>query len=109
MKKAPATTTKLPRERITPRQRRLLSALLTGPLPRESADQVAGASNSPNHIRELREKFLLNIRTERVERIDRDGNKTRPGVYHIEADSRELAELLISPEQPELDNDDSRV
>jgi hypothetical protein len=55
----------------------------------------------------LRDKFHLNIHTERVEKIDRDGNKTRPGIYHLEADSRELAELLIGPAWPELDDDDT--
>lgn len=109
MKEAPATIAKRLRKYITPRLQRLIVELLIGPLPREAADRVAGASNSPNHIRELREKFHLNIRTERVERIDRDGHKTWPGVYHIEADSHELAELLISPEPPELDNYDAGV
>lgn len=93
-KEAPATTAKRLRKYITPRHRRLIIALLIGPLPRETADRVAGASNSPHYIRELRDKFHLNIRTERVEKIDRDGHKARPGVYHLEDDSRELAELL---------------
>ena len=106
-KEAPATTAKRLRQYITPRHRRLIVALLIGPLPRETADRVAGASNSPHHVGELRDKFHLNIQTERVEKIDRDGNKTRPGIYHLEADSRELAELLIGPAWPELDDDDT--
>ena len=109
-KEAPATTAKRLRKYITPRHRRLIVALLIGSLPRETADRVAGASNSPHYIRELRDKFQLNIRTERVERIDRDGNTTRPGVYHLEQDSRELAELLITPALPEwpTPDDDTR-
>lgn len=109
-KEAPATTAKRLRKYITPRHRRLIVALLIGPLPRETADRVAGASNSPHHIRELRDKFHLSIYTERVKRIDRDGHSTRPGIYHLQADSRELAELLISPEPPEpVDDGDTEA
>lgn len=94
-KEAPATTAKRLRKYITPRHHRLIVALLIGPLPREAADRVAGASNSPNYIRELRDKFHLKIHTERVEKIDRDGNSTRPGVYHLDPESREYARLLL--------------
>ncbi|MFV8570030.1 hypothetical protein ACNQ6O_02360 [Marinobacter sp. SBS5] len=95
-KEAPSSSTMNLKKCITPRQRRLIAALLKGPLSREAADRVAGASNSPHHIGELRVKFQLNIHTERVERIDRDGHRTRPGIYHLQADSFELAEMLIS-------------
>lgn len=105
-KEAPATTAKRLRKYITPRHRRLIVALLIGSLPRETADRVSGASNSPHYIRELRDKFHLNIYTERVERIDRDGNPTRPGVYHLEKESRELAELLITSAPPTWPDDD---
>jgi len=96
-KEAPATTAKRLRQYITQRHHRLIVALLIGPLPRETADRVAGASNSPHYIGELRDKFHLSIRTERVEKIDRDGFTTRPGVYHLEPESRELARLLLAP------------
>jgi len=105
-KEAPATTARRLQKYITPRHRRLIVALLIGPLPRETADRVAGASNSPHYIQELREKFGLSITTERVEKIDRDGLLTRPGVYHLSPDSRELAELLI---RPESDDDDTEA
>ncbi len=99
-REAPAATAKRLRHHITARLRRLIIALLVGPLPRETADRVAGASNSPHYIRKLRDKFGLNIHTERVEKIDRDGLITHPGVYHLLPESRELAELLIRPEHP---------
>ena len=102
MKKAPATTAKRLKKHITPRHRRLIIALLVGPLHREDADRVSGASNSPHYVRQLRDDFGLNITTERVERIDRDGQKTRPGIYTLEADSVELAELLLAPDGPDL-------
>lgn len=107
MKKgAPATTAKRLRKYITPRHRRLIIALLIGPLPRETADHVAGASNSPHYVGSLRDKFLLSIETERVERVDRDGHVTWPGIYHLQPESRELAQLLISPEPPDWNYDE---
>jgi hypothetical protein len=95
-KEAPAPTAKHRYQYITPRHCRLIVALLIGPLPRETADRVAGASNSPHYIGELRDKFHLTIHTERVERIDRDGNTTRPGVYHLDPDSQAHARLLLN-------------
>ncbi len=76
MKKAPATTAKRQQNHITPRHSRLIDGLLNGPLPRE--------------------KFGLSITTERVEKIDRDGLLTRPGVYHLSPESREHARLLLA-------------
>jgi len=105
-KEAPATTAKRLRKYITKRHCCLIIALLIGPLPRETADRVAGASNSPHHIRELRDNFHLSIRTERVEKIDRDGHPTRPGIYHLEKESFKLAELLVSPGPVETDDED---
>lgn len=107
MKKAPATTAKRLKKHITPRHRRLILALLTGPLHREDADRVSGASNSPHYVRDLRDNFGLNITTERVDRIDRDGQKTRPGIYALEPDSIELAELLLAPDGPEFSEADA--
>jgi len=92
----PATKAKRLQKYITPRHRRLIAALLIGPLPREAADRVSGASNSPHYVGELRDKFFLTIKTERVERIDRDGLLTRPGIYHLDGQSREQARLLIA-------------
>lgn len=95
MRKAPATTAKRLAHHTTPRHRRLIQALLIGPLHREDADRVAGASNSPHYIGELRETFELSIITERIERIDRDGCKTRPGIYHLAPGSRQRARELL--------------
>lgn len=79
---------------MTPRNQRLIRALLKGPLYREQADRIAGASNSPHHISQLR-KQGLNIETVRPERIDRDGLITRPGIYVLQKDSIELAKALL--------------
>lgn len=82
--------------RLTPRNRRLIAALLVGPLPREEADRVAGASNSPRHIQELRNKFHLKITTKRVRAIDRDGLIAHPGVYYLEPESRDEAQRILA-------------
>lgn len=98
------TTTDKPKRRkssITPRQLRLIRALLIGPLYREQADRVAGASNSPHHIGELRRIHGLKIATERAEHIDRDGFKTRPGIYILQADSVKLARTLLRQAEAE--------
>jgi hypothetical protein len=83
-------------KRITPRFFRLLKALVEGPITREQADRIAGASNSPDYIRRLKKQFGLEIRTERVNKLDRDGRHTRIGVYHLEGDSVQLARILLT-------------
>lgn len=89
------------KKRLTPRHQRLLQALLAGPIYREQADRIAGASNSPHYIGELRRTHGLNIVTERGEHIDRDGFKTRPGIYTLQVDSIELAEMLLEQAEAE--------
>lgn len=81
--------------KVTPRAFRLLKALTRGPVTREEADRIAGASNSPDQIHRLRNRFGLAIRTERVVRIDRDGRPTRIGIYHLESESKQHARLLL--------------
>lgn len=68
-----------------PRERRLLAALLRGPLKREQADRVAGASNAPEWISRLRKKGLGIPCTISVSR-DRDGRPCRPGTYSFVGD-----------------------
>jgi len=80
---------------LTCRHIRLLKRLLAGPLPRMEADRVIGTTNGPQYIKDLRDTYLLAIRTDRIEVIDRDGFKTRPGVYHLEPEGRERALALI--------------
>ncbi len=63
-----------------PRHLRALQALLTRPLPRETLDAVAGCSNGPELIAELRRRGL-ELPCERINFIDRDGRPCRPGVY----------------------------
>ncbi|MEA1081977.1 hypothetical protein [Marinobacter qingdaonensis] len=80
---------------LSPRHVRLLQRLLAGPLPRLEADRVAGTTNGPEYVGQLRHDFLIQIKTQRIEVIDRDGFKTRPGVYHLKPESRERAQALL--------------
>lgn len=65
-----------------PRHLRALAVLLRRPITRQELDSVAGCSNGPELIAELRRRGL-SIKCERIEFIDRDGRKCRPGVYHL--------------------------
>lgn len=66
----------------TLRQGRLLAALLEGPLSREQVDRIAGASNGPQVVLELR-RLGLDIPCERVPCVDRDGAYGRRGSYSL--------------------------
>ena len=52
------------------------------PRRREDVDDIAGCSNSPELIAELRRRGL-DVPCERIKFIDRDGQLCRPGVYHF--------------------------
>ena len=70
-----------------PRHLRALAALLRRPLPREHLDRVAGATNSPELVAELRRRGLC-VPCERIQFEDRDGNTCRPGVYSFTISDR---------------------
>jgi hypothetical protein len=71
----------------TPRQWRVVAALLNGPKTREEIDRIAGASNGPEIVRQLRVNGL-EIFCELVGHIDRDGRPGKHGVYHLTANDR---------------------
>jgi hypothetical protein len=79
--------------RITPRQQRVISALWSAKrwIPREEIDRIAGASNGPQVIKELRERFTGHdgIDMERIEVTDRDGKACRPGRYKLNHQGRD--------------------
>ena len=73
-----------------PRHLRVIQALMTRPLPREQLDQVAGCSNGPELVAELRRRNL-NVPCPRAKKKDRDLFDCYPGVYHLtEQDRRKL-------------------
>ena len=70
-----------------PRQLRIIPALLARPRRREDVDSIAGCSNGPELIAELRRRGL-EIPCKRITFIDRDGYPCRPGIYSLTASDR---------------------
>ncbi|WJF91156.1 hypothetical protein QS306_05835 [Paraburkholderia bonniea] len=65
-----------------PRHLRVILALLVRSRRREDVDHIAGAANGPDLIAELRHRGLA-IPCDRVPAFDRDGLRTRYGVYYF--------------------------
>lgn len=70
-----------------PRHLRVVSALWVRPRKREEIDRIAGASNGPEIIAELRRRGL-DVPCQRTPAIDRDGYPIRFGVYEFDNDDR---------------------
>lgn len=73
---------------FTERQRRGVAALLRGPVMREALDRIAGCSNGPALIAELR-GMGLDVPCERVHATDRDGKPCKPGRYSLSEEDRD--------------------
>lgn len=71
----------------TPRQLRVILALLNGPKTREQVDRIAGASNGPEVVRQIRVNGL-GIVCHMELHIDRDGKPGKHGVYHLPRSER---------------------
>lgn len=70
-----------------PRHLRVIHALMVRARKREEIDSIAGASNGPELIAELRRRGLL-VPCSRVPAIDRDGYPIRHGVYDFTGNDR---------------------
>lgn len=68
--------------RFSPRQRRALEALWNGARMRESLDRIAGCSNAPQLVSDLRDKGI-DIDCTLVDSVDRDGRPCKPGRYEL--------------------------
>jgi len=85
-----------------PRELRVIQALLVRPRRREDVDAIAGASNGPDLISNLRDLFPKSddrneyIACERIHFTDRDGRSCRPGVYSLTALGRRLIHLWLA-------------
>lgn len=83
-----------PMSSMTPRQHRVLLALLRASnwISREAIDRIAGASNGPEIIRQLRERFSLcrhlHLVCDRVCVVDCDGKPSHPGRYRLTPEGR---------------------
>lgn len=70
-----------------PRHQRVIALLMQRPAKREEVDSVAGASNGPELVAELRRRGLA-APCERIDAIDRDGRPCRPGIYSLTTTDR---------------------
>lgn len=65
-----------------PRHLRVIQALTVRPVPREEIDRVAGCSNGPQLVADLR-ALGLEVPCTRTKQLDRDLFACWPGVYHL--------------------------
>lgn len=72
-----------------PRHLRALNALMKSPTRREIIDKVAGCSNGPELVAQLR-RLGLDIPCQRILALDCDGKPCRPGVYYLTLKDRRL-------------------
>lgn len=70
-----------------PRHLRVIQAAMIRARKREDIDDIAGASNGPELIAELRRRGLR-FRCRRVPGIDRDGFPVKFGVYELDEDDQ---------------------
>lgn len=70
-----------------PRHLRVIHSSWVRPRKREEIDRIAGTSNGPELIAELRRRGL-DFPCDRVPAIDLDGCPIRYGVYHLTDDDR---------------------
>lgn len=82
---------------MSARQSAVLMALLRRRgLMREEVDAVAGASNGPQVIAELRARGLgSELVCIRLHRTDRWGNSCRPGWYYLTPKGKRIAHRLM--------------
>ena len=70
-----------------PRHLRVIQAFMTRPITREHLDQIAGCSNGPELVAELRRRGL-EVPCARTKKKDRDLFDCWPGVYHFTQQDR---------------------
>lgn len=81
---------------LTPRHRRILTALLVGPVTREQVDHLAGASNGPDEVLRLRKGYGLVIPCQRRDGRDRDGRACQFGEYRLTTPDTARAVALLA-------------
>lgn len=84
-----------------PRHLRAIAVLLRRPVPREQLDSIAGCSNGPELIAELRRRGLgdEHLPCERIRFVDRDGFTCRPGVYSLTEKGRRMIYAWLAKRQ----------
>ncbi|MFM9435005.1 hypothetical protein ACFDR9_002067 [Janthinobacterium sp. CG_23.3] len=77
-----------------PRHLRVIHALMIRSRKREEIDRIAGASNGPELMAELRRRGLR-AQCQRTPAIDRDGYPVKPGVYEFDEDDRRAVNVWL--------------
>ncbi len=72
-----------------PRHLRVIPALMARPRLREEIDKIAGCSNGPELVAELRRRGL-ELPCERITFVDLDGCDCSPGIYSLTPKDRRL-------------------
>lgn len=80
--------------RENPRHLRVIMALLVRPRPREEIDRIAGASNGPALMSDLR-NLGLDAPCSKTPCIDRDGFEVKRGVYHFTDKDKRLVRAWL--------------
>lgn len=84
---------------VTAREYRVLRALINSNswISRENIDRIAGASNGPQVIKNIRRKITGHDGLEMVQfqTLDRDGKLCRPGHYRLTATGRERVQKCL--------------
>lgn len=84
---------------VNPRYLRILAALLARSRTREEIDRIAGASNGPAAIAELRALGLSKLDylpCEKTPTFDRDGKEVQRGVYYLTEKGRHRVQVWMS-------------
>ncbi len=77
--------------RLSTRQGRAVVRLVNGDVDREELDRIAGSTNSPDIVRQLRRKGI-GINMQRIDALDRDGRACWFGRYSLTADGRRIVQ-----------------
>jgi hypothetical protein len=77
-----------------PRHLRVIQSAMIRSRKREEIDSIAGASNGPELIAELRRRGLR-FRCQRTPGIDRDGYPIKFGIYELDEDDRRAVNVWL--------------
>jgi hypothetical protein len=84
-----------------PRHLRVITALLVRARPREGIDRIAGASNGPELVAELRRRGL-ELPCSKTPCIDRDGFEVKRGIYHLTDHDKRLIHAWLKRRNRQL-------
>ena len=84
-----------------PRHLRVIMALLVSPRPREAIDRIAGASNGPALMSDLRD-LGVKAPCSKSPCIDRDGFEVKRGVYYFTDSDKRLIRAWLKRRERNL-------